>query len=98
MSDAAEALGFRTICGRMTLEKVVEQRPFPCILYWNQEHFVILYDVKTKRNGKPVFYIADPGKALLHIDLDSLKNAWISTRTNGEEKGILMAMNGWSGS
>lgn len=71
MSDAAEALGFRTICGRMTLEKVVEQRPFPCILYWNQEHFVILYDVKTKRNGKPVFYIADPGKALLHIDLDS---------------------------
>lgn len=98
MSDAAEDLGFRTICGRMTLEKVVEQRPFPCILYWNQEHFVILYDVKTKRNGKPVFYIADPGKALLHIDLDSLKNAWISTRTNGEEKGILMTMNGWSGS
>lgn len=92
MSDAAEDLGFRTICGRMTLEKVVEQRPFPCILYWNQEHFVILYDVKTKRNGKPVFYIADPGKALLHIDLDSLKNAWISTRTNGEEKGILMAL------
>lgn len=33
MSDAAEDLGFRTICGRMTLEKVVEQRPFPCILY-----------------------------------------------------------------
>lgn len=92
ISDAAEFLGFRTVCGRITLEKVVEQRPFPCILHWNQEHFVVLYDVKTRKNGERVFYIADPGKNLLQIDEDTLRNAWISTRTNGEEKGILMAL------
>ena len=92
ISDAAEYLGFRTVCGRITLEKVVEQRPFPCILHWNQEHFVILYDVKTRRDGEHIFCIADPGKNLLQLDEDTVRNAWISTRTRGEEKGILMAL------
>lgn len=92
ISDAAEYIGLRTVCGRISLEKLISQRPFPCILHWNQEHFVVLYDVKTKRNGKHTFYIADPGKSLLQIDEDSFKNAWVSTRTYGEEKGILMAL------
>ena len=92
LSDAAEYLGFRTVCGRMTLEKVVEQRPFPCILHWNQEHFVVLYDVKTRRDGERIFYIADPAKNLLRIDEDTMRDAWISTRSRGEEKGIIMAL------
>ena len=92
IADAAEYIGFRTICGRMTLGKMVEQRPFPCILHWNQDHFVVLYDVKKKQDGKSVFYIADPGKNLLRIDEEEFRNAWISTRSRGEEKGILMAL------
>lgn len=92
ITDAAEYLGFRTVCGRLSLERLVTQRPFPCILHWNQEHFVVLYDVKEKRNGKRVYYIADPGKDLLKIDEETFRNAWVSTRTHGEEKGVLMAL------
>lgn len=65
IGDAAEAIGLRSICGRITLEKVIEQRPFPCILHWNQEHFVVLYDVKRRLGGRMWFYIADPSKGLL---------------------------------
>jgi ATP-binding cassette subfamily B protein len=36
IGEAAEAIGLRTVCGRITLERVAEQRPFPCILHWNQ--------------------------------------------------------------
>jgi ATP-binding cassette subfamily B protein len=92
ISDAAEYLGFRTICGRITLEKMAEQRPFPCIVHWNQNHFVVLYDARKHRNGKWTFFIADPGKTLLKIEEEEFRNAWISTRSNGEEKGILMAL------
>ena len=92
MSDAAECLGFRTVCGRLTLEKLVTQRPFPCILHWNQEHFVVLYDVKTRRNGKNIYYIADPGKGLLKLEDDAFTEAWVCTRSRGEEKGVLMAL------
>ena len=92
LSDAAEYLGFRTVCGRMTLEKIVEQRPFPCILHWKQEHFVVLYDVKKRRDGELIFYIADPAKHLLRIDEETMRDAWISTQSRGEEKGIIMAL------
>ena len=92
LSDAAEELGFRSVCGRISLERVVEQRPFPCILYWNQAHFVVLYDVKKKRKGKLRFRIADPGKNPLELDEDTVRDAWIGACTSGQEKGILMAL------
>lgn len=92
ISDAAEFLGFRTVCGRLSFDKLVSQRPFPCILHWNQEHFVVLYNAKVKRNGERIFYIADPAKDLLKLDETTFKNSWISTRSYGEEKGILMAL------
>ncbi len=92
MCDAAEYWGFRTVCGRIALDKMVSQRPFPCILHWNQDHFVVLYEVKKKRNGKYVFYVADPAKDLLKLDEETFKEGWLSTQSQGEEKGILMAL------
>ena len=32
ISEAAEAVGLRTVSGKITLDRLVEQRPFPCIL------------------------------------------------------------------
>jgi ATP-binding cassette subfamily B protein len=64
ISKAAEKIGFKTIGGRLTVNKLTEKAPLPCILHWNQEHFVVLYKVKKKKKGI-IFYIADPGKGLL---------------------------------
>lgn len=41
------------------------------------------------RKGKK-FYIADPGKGLIKYNLDEFKSHWISTKSDGEEKGIAM--------
>ena len=87
MVDAAEYIGFRTICGRMTLGKMVDQRPFPCILHWNQDHFVVLYDAKKKRDGEYVFYIADPGKNLLRINEDEFVMRGSVPVREGRKKG-----------
>jgi ATP-binding cassette subfamily B protein len=46
----------------------------------------VLYKVKK---GKK-FYIADPGKGLVKYSLDEFKAHWISTKSDGEEKGISM--------
>jgi len=45
ISRAAEQLGFRTVGGKIPLSTLINKRPFPCILYWNQNHFVVLYNV-----------------------------------------------------
>ncbi|MFN3941639.1 MAG: peptidase domain-containing ABC transporter [Flavobacterium sp.] len=50
LSEAAESLGFRTLGVKISLEKLTEA-PLPCILHWNKNHYVVLYDIK-KSNFK----------------------------------------------
>jgi ATP-binding cassette subfamily B protein len=85
INETALQLGLRTISGRITINKLGEAH-YPCILHWNQNHFVVLYKVKKGRT----FYIADPGKGLVKYDVDEFKQHWISTQSDGEEKGIAM--------
>lgn len=85
ISETATTLGFHVINVKCTV-KVLTEVTLPCILHWNQNHFVILY--KTKK-GK-TFYVADPGKGLVTYNLDEFKQHWISTKSNGEDKGIAM--------
>jgi ATP-binding cassette subfamily B protein len=47
ISDAAESIGFRTLGANLTLEQLVSEAPLPCILHWDQNHFVVLY--KTRK-------------------------------------------------
>lgn len=49
ISDAAESIGFRTTGLRTTFNQLAEEKPFPCILHWNQNHFVVCYDIKEKK-------------------------------------------------
>ena len=85
LSKAAETFGMHSFCCRISINECVTW-PLPCILHWNQNHFVVLYKVKK---GKK-FYVADPGKGLVTYGLDEFKKHWISTKSNGEDKGIAM--------
>jgi ATP-binding cassette subfamily B protein len=86
ISDSAKDLGLDTASCRLTAERL-NSMPLPCILHWNQNHFVVLY--KVSRNLKK-FYVADPGKGTITYSLSELKKHWISSQKNGTEKGIAM--------
>ena len=62
------------------------QENLPCILHWNQNHFVVLYKVKK---GK-YFYIADPGKGICKYSKSELQEHWISSNYDGSSKGIAL--------
>jgi len=85
INEAANTLGLHTTCARATT-KMLSEAPLPCILHWNQNHFVVLYKVKK---GKK-FYVADPEKGLVTYGLEEFKQHWISTKSNDEDKGIAM--------
>lgn len=85
ISEAAEKIGLWALCGKTTIKQLSETT-LPCILHWNQNHFVVLYKIKKKR----IFYIADPGKGLIKYPLVEFKRHWISTISNNDEKGIVM--------
>ena len=91
ISKAAEEIGFRTVGGRLTFDKLAEKALLPCIVHWNQEHFVVVYAIRKQRKDYTVF-VADPGKGLLTYSREEFCEHWVSTRTNGEEKGIALLM------
>ena len=91
LSDAAGSIGFRTTGLRITLEQLEKDVPLPCILYWNQNHFVVCYGVK-KRRGRYYFQIADPANSLLVYSEKEIKRCWLSVKSESRELGIVLAL------
>lgn len=89
INDAAEKLGFRTMMAKLSYKMLEEDCPLPCILHWNQEHFVVLYEIKNSFfNKKKVKYsIADPAHGIVSIDKATFESAWIST---ADSKGTVL--------
>lgn len=77
ISEAAEAIGFKTIGVKIDIEKLKEvAQSHPSILHWDNNHFVVLYDYKRRWFGKNKFYIADPAKELLQLTEKELAEHW----------------------
>jgi ATP-binding cassette subfamily B protein len=77
INDAAETLGFRTMMAFLTVDQIVNDSPLPCLLHWNQDHFIVLYGIKKKK-----FVIADPAHGLIEIDKETFLKAWVSRVDN----------------
>lgn len=92
ISKAAESIGFKTVGGYLTFELLSQEAPMPCIVHWNQNHFVVVYRIKRYRKGKYTVYVADPGKGLVTYTKIEFCEHWISTKNNGEEKGIALLL------
>ena len=75
ISDAAEFIGFRTSGVRITFKQLVEDVPLPCILHWNQNHFVVCYDIRKKKDGYWVSVADLLGKRIQEM-LDFHESRW----------------------
>ena len=91
ISKAAESIGFKTIGGRSSFDVLAHEFPLPCIVHWNQNHFVVVYKIK-KRKGLYSIYVADPGKGLITYTKEDFCTHWISTQTSSVEKGIALLL------
>ena len=87
ISEAAETIGFRTSGVRITIDELEKECPLPCILHWNQWHFVVCYKI---RKGK--FYIADPAAGLITYTREEFKRCWVSTKVGGQDTGTALLL------
>lgn len=92
ISDAAEYIGFRTIGVRISFEQLAEEALLPCILHWNQNHFVVCYKIEKKRKGKYCIYISDPASQQLCYTKDEFLKCWLSTRSDNTDKGSALLL------
>src|SRR5665647_1200161 len=107
ISEAAEHIGFRTTGVKVSFEDLCEA-PLPCIVHWNQQHFVVVYDIKTPSSrfqlfpspqgvrsrevGSEVVYIADPAAGKLKYTREEFCRCWISTKDEGKDVGVALLL------
>lgn len=87
ISDAAEAIGMRTMGVKITFAQLKKEAPLPCIVHWGQEHFVVVYKIRKDR-----VYVADPAFGRLEYSEKEFCEKWLSTVSAGEEKGVCLLL------
>lgn len=70
--DAAETIGFKTLTVKIDFNNLKENAPLPCICFWNERHFVVVYKI----SGDKVF-VADPAHGLLTYSKREFLDNWI---------------------
>ncbi len=70
ISDAAEKIGFRSLGVKINISKLREA-PLPCILHWNNNHYVVLYKIKNDK-----FFVSDPSHNLLEYNEETFVKLW----------------------
>lgn len=95
ISDGAESLGFRTLGVRITWEQLRDEANLPCIAYWNNKHFVVIYKIK-KKGDKYYVYISDPASGLLKYEEKNFLKYWLQNVVKANEvcevKGIVLLL------
>ena len=92
IADAAENIGFRTLGVKIDFKKLKEEAPFPLIAHWKQDHFVVVYEIKTRRN-KTIIKVADPAHGLIKYTQEEFITNWIgSTANETTQEGIALLL------
>ena len=87
VSDAAEKIGFRTLGVKLNLDRLNEA-PLPCILHWNKEHYVVLYDIKKEN-----YFISDPGYGLIAYNQTDFIKFWIGNNADhSTQEGVALLL------
>lgn len=95
ISDAAESIGFRTIGVQISFKQLAEDASFPCILHWNQNHFVVCYGIeKRKRKGEFEYriHISDPATQRVNLTRKEFEKCWFSSRNSQDETGVALML------
>lgn len=94
ISEAAEAVGFRTQSIKIDYNTLVKDAQLPAILHWNQNHFVVLYAIKRKSflRQDAKLYVADPAKGLITYTPAEFSQHWISDKSEAGKEGIALLL------
>ncbi|WP_196891520.1 peptidase domain-containing ABC transporter [Aureivirga marina] len=84
LSEAAEKLGFRSIVYQLDFNTLLEA-PFPYIIHWENNHYVVVYNIKKTRNDYKIF-ISDPAIGKYTLGKKEFIRKWIASNANENTK------------
>ena len=74
---AAQKIRLQATACRMSMATLCEDATLPCIVHWNQNHFVVVYKIAHER-----VYGADSGKGIIRYTLTEFASHWTSGRND----------------
>ncbi|MDC8099150.1 peptidase domain-containing ABC transporter [Chryseobacterium rhizosphaerae] len=85
ITEISQKIGFDTLSAKLTIDVLKkEKESFPCILHWNQNHFVVLRKItKSFFSDKYYFHLSDPAHGLIKLDEEKFRRHWISDDNKG---------------
>ncbi|KAB2814973.1 MAG: peptidase domain-containing ABC transporter, partial [Paludibacter sp.] len=90
ISEAADTIGLRSTGVLVSFDELTTA-PLPCIVHWNQEHFVVVYNMTT-RKGKSYVDVADPAGGKQRYTKDEFCRCWISSGHDDKPVGIALLL------
>src|ERR1700748_373659 len=92
ISDAAENLGFRTRAVKISFSSLVNEALLPCILFWDQAHFLVLPPSRWRRRQIKSITVADPALGLLTYTREEFLQHWLTEGDGGDKQGIALLL------
>jgi len=84
ISDLSNSLGLKTMGVKVDYNKLVNEIPTPCIAFWREQHFIIIYHVNEE-----YIWIADPASRGIYVQTkESFQEGWIVDSKN--QCGVLL--------
>ncbi|KIG15812.1 ABC transporter ATP-binding protein [Enhygromyxa salina] len=71
VAAAAESIGMRSLAVMLDYEQLASTVPLPCVLHWDQNHFVVLVAADKRR-----VRVADPGRGLIVWRREAFLRHW----------------------
>lgn len=87
LSEAAEAIGFRTVMARMPMHQLVDEAPLPAIVHWNSNHYVVVH--KTEKHK---IHIADPSYGLVACTREEFESHFIKKDDVRGDLGVVLLL------
>lgn len=87
IAEAAEAIGFNTIAANLDYNTLKKEAPLPCIVYWRQRHFIVVYKIR-----KNIIYVSDPAYGLVKYNLQDFLNGWTVKNLNNKSLGYVLLL------
>ena len=84
---AAESIGFRTRAAKVSADHFLEHAPFPAIVHWRQNHFVVVYGVRGGRVD-----ISDPETGVVSVSVEDFRRHFVSLNFRGREAGFVLLL------
>lgn len=89
LSNAAENLGFRTLGVKIDFDTLVSEAPLPCIVHWNKNHYVVVYEVDKSNK----VYVSDPSYGLITYTKEEFIQHWIGENASEKtEEGVALIL------